>query len=239
MKSINLLSQGYKLLAVLTVIVLLTACDSAENTGGVVALNIGPGSSTLAKTTNDSLILSEVKILLRDIKLEKEDGEDFESDSSKGENDQDEYVKAGPFVVHLNLNGITTDFVVSNIPAGVYDEIKFKLHQIEGSEIPPDPEFKDGDERYSVIVKGSYNSIPFVYKSKKSANQELEFEPPISIIENTATSLTITVNPNTWFYKNNLLLDPSDPSNESEINNNIEKSFQEAFEDNDDDGEED
>ena len=85
----------------------------------------------------------------------------------------------------MNLNGITTDFAVSNIPAGVYDEIKFKLHQIEGSEIPPDPEFKDGDERYSVIVKGSYNSIPFVYKSKKSANQELEFEPPITILENT------------------------------------------------------
>ena len=65
-------------------------------------------------------------------------------------------IKIGPFVVYLNLNGVTTDFAVSNISPGSYNHIKFEIHKIEASETPPDPEFKDGDDsslRYSANCK--------------------------------------------------------------------------------------
>jgi len=238
----KILSNWYKSFAFFSLLVLLSACDTTENNTGAVSLNFGPGSSALGKANVDGLVLNEVKILLRDIKLEHEDGEDFESDSESESDDQEENIKVGPFVVNLNVGGVTTDFAVNGIPAGTYDEIKFKIHKLEASETPPDPEFKEGNDssqRYSVIVKGTYNSIPFVYKSRKSAHQELEFNPPIIIEAGTAVSLTITVDPNSWFYKDGLLLDPSNSSNENDIDNNIEKSFKKAFEDNDDDGEED
>lgn len=238
----KMLNNLSKLFAIFLLLVLFSACDTTENNNGTVSLNLGAGSSSLGKTNVDSLVLTEVKILLRDIKLEHEDDEDFKSDSVSEDNDKEENVKVGPFVVNLNVNGMTTDFAVTEIPAGTYDEIKFKIHQIEGSEIPPDPEFKEGDDsslRYSVIAKGTYNSIPFVYKSRKPAHQEIELNPPIIIEANTTTSLTITVDPFSWFYKNNVLLNPSDPSNVNDIDNNIAQSFKKAFEDENDDGKED
>lgn len=234
-------SNLFKFLFISAILISFISCDTAENNNAVVSLNFSSGSG-LSKTSVDALELTEVKILLRDVKLERDDEEDFESDSLTDENDDEEYVKAGPFVVNLNLSGMTTDFAVTGIPAGVYEEVKFKIHQIEGSEIPPDPEFKDGDDnskRYSVIVKGNYNGEPFVYKSRKSAHQHLELNPPLSIEENTGVSLTITVDPYSWFYKNGVLLNPNDSSNINDIDNNIAQSFKKAFKDDDDDGEED
>ena len=213
---------------------MLQGCDTTETTGGNVSLSFSPGASL--QKINADIQLTEVKILFRDIKLEKEsDGESEGDDETECEN-----IKLGPFVVSLNLNGTTTDFVVNNIPAGIYDELKFKIHKLEASETPPDPEFKDGDDsslRYSVVAKGTFNSNPFVYKSRKSAHQELEFENMLIIEDNTSTNLTITVDPYTWFYKEGILLDPTDPANENDIDNNIEHSFKKAFEDDDHNGE--
>lgn len=230
-----------KFLSVFAIMISFTSCDTTENKSAVVSLNFASGSG-LSKTNVDAIELTEVKILLRDVKLEHDDEEDFESDSQSYENDDEEYIKVGPFVVNLNLSGITTDFVVSGIPAGVYEEVKFKIHQIQGSEVPPDPEFKDGEDnshRYSVIVKGNYNGEPFIYKSRKPAHQYLELNPPLSLEENADASLTITVDPYNWFYKNDVLLNPTDSSNVNDIDNNIAQSFKKAFKDDNDDGEED
>jgi len=214
----------------------LQGCDTTESTSGNVSLSFSPGTSL--QKANADIQLTEVKILIRDVKLEKEsDGESEGDDETECEN-----IKVGPFVVNLNLNGITTDFVVNNIPAGIYDELKFEIHKLEASETPPDPEFKDGDDssqRYSVIAKGIYNSNTFVYKSKKSAHQELEFENMLIVEKDANTNLTITVDPYTWFYKEGVLLDPTDSANENDIDNNIEHSFKKAFEDDDHNGEND
>lgn len=227
-------------------IIFFFSCDTTENTNGTISLSFYSGSP-LQKINDDTLVLTEVKILLRDIKLEQEEGiEDDDENEGEGEHENDDegsyILRVGPFVINLNLNGMTTDFVVANIPAGLYEEVKFKIHKIEASETPPDPEFKEGDDsslRYSVIVKGKYNSGSFVYKSRKSAHQKLEFEPPIQLLENSKLNLTIKVDPYSWFYKDDVLLDPSDPANENDIDNNIKDSFEEAFEDDDHDGDDD
>ena len=230
-----------KLLALISLALfslLFQGCDSTESTDSNVSLSFSKPILT-QKIVEDTVILDTVKILLRDVKLQYE----LDSEEDIGEDDDGEIsVKVGPFVVYLNLNGVTTDFAVGNIPVGNYNKVKFKIHQIEASENPPDPEFKKGDNsslRYSVIVKGHYNSQPFVYKSRKPAHQKIEFEQPLVIEPNTITNLTITVDPSSWFVKDNLILDPTDPANENDIDNNIKDSFKRCFKDDDHNGDDD
>ncbi|MCH9030526.1 MAG: hypothetical protein IH819_13195, partial [Bacteroidetes bacterium] len=174
-----------------------TGCDSTETTDGTVSVSFSP-SGTIPKISADTIQLDTVKILLRDIKIKNQSGNDEMN------------IKVGPFVVYLNINDMTTDFAVGNVPPRSYDRIRFRVHTLEDSETPPDPEFKEGNLRYSVIVKGLYNSVPFVYKSKKSAHQDLKLETPIVVTDNSTANLTITVDPPDWFYKANVLMDPND-----------------------------
>ena len=201
-------------------------CNSLEPTDAKVTLSFTNGT-VIDKVQDDTIQLDTVKILLRDIKIKNQSTNDTIS------------VKVGPFVVYLDLFGITTDFAIGNIPPGNYDRIKFKVHKIEGSETPPDPEFKEGTDeslRYSVIVKGTYNSNSFIYKSRKSAHQDLKLETPVVVEENGVANLTIIVDPYSWFTDGANILDPADTANENDIDNNIKDSFKKAFKDNDHDG---
>lgn len=221
------------MIAVLISGVLFISCDTTQTNGGNFSLSFGSPNS-LQKTAADSLQLTEVKILLRDIKLEQESASKTTGGDHHGEGDE-VVVMVGPVVVHLNLTGMTTDFIVSDIPAGTYNEIRFKIHRPDVTETPPDPEFVDSQDttkRYSVIVKGTYNSVPFVYKSSKSAQQKLRLDQPLVVEDNTSTNLTITVDPYTWFYDDGNLLDPTDTNNMHEIDHNISASFRNAFRDN-------
>lgn len=206
-----------------------TACDTTENTNGSMSLSFS-NNTTLQKINDDTIELDTIKILIRDIKIKSKSGSDTSS------------IKVGPFVVKLNLAGTTTDFAINNIPTGSYDRIKFEIHKIEASETLSDPEFREGTDaslRYSVIVKGKYNTVPFIYKSRKSAKQDLKLETPVTVDENGVANLTITVDPFTWFADSVSTLDPTDPANENDIDNNIKESFKKAFRDNNHDGKED
>lgn len=204
---------------------LIVSCDTTETNNGTLSLSFSSGSSS-QKVTADTLTLETVKILLRDVKIKQQSGDDSLD------------IELGPFVVSLNLEGMTTDFAVGDIPPGSYDRVRFRVHKLGGSETPPDPEFRDSSDgsRYSVIVKGNINSIPFIYKSRESADQDLPLVTPLEIGKNESANLTITVDPYSWFYNMGILLDPTDPANESDIDNNIENSFEKCFEDNNHDG---
>lgn len=214
---------------------MLSACDTIENKNGNISLNFST-KSTLQKSNGDEIQLTEVKIMLKDVQLDRE-AEDVEREIDDGRDEVD--IIVGPYDVKLSLTGMTTDFAVGNIPTGIYEEVEFTIHKLEASEISPDPEFIDGDERYSIVAKGTYNGTPFTYKSRNSFHQEKEFDAPLQINENELVSVTITVDPFIWFYKDGITLDPSDVSNENDIDNNIAKSFQNAFQDDDHDGEDD
>jgi len=206
-----------------------SACDTTENTNGSMSLSFS-NNTALQKINGDVIELDTIKILIRDIKIKSKSGSDTSS------------IKVGPFVVKLNLTGTTTDFAINNIPTGSYDRIKFEIHKIEASETLSDPEFREGTDaslRYSVIVKGKYNTVPFIYKSRKSAKQDLKLETPVTVDENGVANLTITVDPFTWFADSVNILDPTDPANENDIDNNIKESFKKAFRDNNHDGKED
>jgi len=215
--------------AIFLMLFAFSACDTTENTNGSMSLSFS-NNTTLQKINDDIIELDTIKILIRDIKIKSKSGSDTSS------------IKVGPFVVKLNLAGTTTDFAINNIPTGSYDRIKFEIHKIEASETLSDPEFREGTDaslRYSVIVKGKYNTVPFIYKSRKSAKQDLKLETPVTVDENGVANLTITVDPFTWFADSVNTFDPTDPANENDIDNNIKESFKKAFRDNNHDGKED
>jgi hypothetical protein len=219
----NNLFRSFVILLSLFALTFYNGCDSTEINDSTVSV-IFSLSSITQKVSDGTIQLDTVKILLRDVKIKNQSGNDEAN------------IKVGPFVVYLNLFGVTTDFVENNVPPGSYDRIRFRVHTLEDSETPPDPEFKEGSLRYSLIVKGMYNSVPFIFKSKKSAHQDLKLETPLQIDDNSTANLTITVDPRGWFYKDNVLMDPNDPANENDINNNIEHSFKKCFRDDDKNG---
>jgi hypothetical protein len=203
-------------------LLLIVSCDSTETNDGTISLSFSSGSS-IQKIVSDTFTLDSVKILLRDVKMKQKSVDDTLN------------IRVGYFVVYLNLEGMTTDFAVGDVPPGTYDRVRFRVHKLEGSEIPTDPEFKEGSDsslRYSVIVKGNVNSTPFIYKSRKSAHQDLKLDTPVDVGENEIANLTITVDPYSWFYNGGTLLDPTNPANENIIDNRIKDSFNKCFRDN-------
>jgi hypothetical protein len=108
-----------------------TGCDSTETTDATVSV-IFTLSSLTQKISDETIQLDDIKILLRDIKIKNQSG------------NREKNIKVGPFVVNLNLKGMTTDFAVGNVPPGNYDRIRFRIHTLEDAETPPDQEFIEG-----------------------------------------------------------------------------------------------
>lgn len=176
----------------------------------------------------NTLVLDTVKILVKDIKLElansSEDSSDF---------------KVGPFVLFSDFTSGITTLSSAIIPAGTYKKIKFEVHKLEDAEAVPDPEFADINGRYSVIIKGTYLGVYFVYKSTKSAHQKLEFPNTVPITASGLTNITMVVKPYIWFIKNGVYMNPFDPANSNDIDNNIKDNIKnnfKAFKDDDKNG---
>ena len=224
--SFNLRNLQYLIIYSISAIIFFSGCNSVESVDSKIKLNFA-STTGFGKVTADTIQLDTVKILLRDVQLKNQ--------STNG----DANVKVGPFVIKLNITGITTDFAVGNISPGNYDRIKFKIHKVDKFEAPPDPEFREGSNeslRYSVIVKGTFNYDSFDYKSRAPAHQDLKLEAPLIVGENGVANLTIVVDPYSWFMNGTNVMDPRDSSNVNNIDNNIKESFKKAFQDNNYDG---
>ena len=140
-----------------------------------------------------------------------------------------------PFVVHFNTDGSLRDMTTNFIIRDFYTKVKFQIHKPENNETPPDPEFVSGTQRYSFIIKGTYNGSSFVYKSKNSANIVISFSQTGNF-NLKKMNVTIAFNELGWFKNGSSDLDPSNPQNESMIHNNITNSFKRIFIDNDKNG---
>jgi len=167
---------------------------------------------------NDVLILEEVKLLIKDIKL-----------NVASSNPDSVNFKVGPYVLYLDLSSEINLVGTAYIPPGTYDKVRFMVHKPRGNETPPDPEFTDESGRYSVIVRGTFNTIPFIYKSDKSAHQKLTFPGSLQVSPSGKTNITLMVRPYIWFIKNGAYLDPMNPDNENDIDNNIKDNINNNF----------
>lgn len=188
----------------------------------------GMSSTDSAGDSQNILLLDTVKILIKDIKL-----------NVANSNEDSTNFKVGPFVLFLNLSSSINTISSAIIPAGVYQKVKFEVHKLNETEAVPDPEFADANGRYSVVVKGSYLGNYFVYKSTKSAHQILNFPSTIQLTSGYLSNITLVVKPYIWFIKNGVYLDPREPANSNDIDNNIKDNINhnfKAFKDNDRNG---
>ncbi len=230
-KTMKTILRKIHLLIPLVLLMLVTAWGCKDNavvsTDGTLELN-QMGSSDTVDT--GLLVITQVKILVKDIKLNV---------SNSGQDTTN--FKVGPYVLILNFAGISLiDQAI--IPAGTYDKIRFMIHKLGDTEPIPDPDFADSLGRYSVIVKGTYAGVDFVYKSDKSAHQKLSSSNSIVIGPSSTTSVTLKVKPYIWFIKNFIYLDPRDPNNRNDIDNNIKDNINnnfKCFKDNNKDGQPD
>lgn len=219
--------------AIVMFVAFISACDDDKSGGNSIpSLSVKVDYSALAKSMTDTVTIDTAKILISNVKFENSALEDSE-----------EY-KAGPFVVRLDLTGGVQNIVVGAIPEGTYDRVKFKIHKPEDDETPPDPEFKigtSGNERFSVIIKGRYHDIPFVYRTKKDIEQSFQLNPALVVSDSLSDiNVTLLVNPSGWFRdEDGNFLDPTLESNEDEIDDSIKDSFKKAVRDDDEDGDDD
>lgn len=212
----------------LVMLVAFNACD--KKTDGIApgsSLSMKVDMSALAKTAGDTVILQSAKLVMKSIKFKTdiEDSLDY---------------KTGPFIVNLDMNGGVTQIATTDIPNGIYDEIKFKIHKPEDDETFSDSDFVAGansDKRFSMVIRGTYNGTPFLFRSKKDIEQELEINPPLVVTDSTNdVNATLLVAPSGWFMKDGNYLDPSAEGNREDIDDNIKRSFKKAMKDNDHDG---
>lgn len=201
--------------------------DSNNNSPKPVSVNMQVATSDNApaapKTVSSSHVtLTSVKMLVEELELEsvEEDSLDFEMENQ---------------VVELPLDGSPYQLSAANIAPGLYDEFELEIEGLDDDDNVSDPDFTEGSDETSIIIKGTYNGEDFTFKSEEDFEIEFEFSPPIQIDENTTNvDINLMVNIDSWFVDSSgNELDPTDPDNREQIEENIENSF-EADKDEDD-----
>ncbi len=118
----------------------------------------------------------------------------------------------------------------------VFGALNFEIKQAEQSDAGSGSNFDEEaflegeseDQRYSMIINGSYNGENFIFKSTRNFN----FEFPIEDESGGSTSgllynLPMRTDVISWFLNSSDdgLLDPGDPANAATINDNIQQSL--------------
>lgn len=173
---------------------------------------------------NSSPKLSQVKLLVEDLELKSsvdQDSLDFEVNN---------------LVVNLPLDGSALVLAEATVPEGLYNKFEMEIEKPYNNSIE-DPDFysENGNDGYSIVIKGTYNGKAFTYHSEEEFELELNLNPPLEVSAGASPSVAIDVDPFTWFKDEaGNDLDPTNPANIQQINDNIRKSF--GAEKGDDDG---
>jgi hypothetical protein len=211
-------------------ILLLQGCDPAGGIlipSGATELSINMISDDNAfDNPIDVVVITEAKVLLTNIQYERErDG-------------LNQLHHTGPYAVNMDLNGGLSEIMNGYIVRDIYTKAKFQIHKAGETETIPDAEFREGtaeNQRYSMIIKGTYNGSPFVYRSKQSLEVVINFNESTNI-NLKKQNLTIVFNETTWFRNGNTVLNPNTVTNAALIDANIMTSFKSAFKDDNKDG---
>jgi hypothetical protein len=225
----------FKSLIIILIAVFALTFSGCDENGGIT-IPSGVSELTVSVKADDTIldepaviVITEAKALISEVEFEKES------------NGKDELHQRGPFVMNFNTNGSLKEMGTQYIIRDNYTKIKFLLHKPEETETPTDPEFKEGtaeNQRFSFIIKGTYNGSSFVYKSKQSASIVINFAQ-VEYINLKTTNVTVLFNKLKWFKNGSAEVNPSDPQFESIIDNNITNSFSKVFRDDDKNGQPD
>jgi hypothetical protein len=214
--------------------------------GGAMSAGAVQAGDTVV-LNGDSVIIDSVKVVMREIELERVDVADC-STSSGSDDDGCEEFSFGIQLVSLPLGSATEKVItLSDVPPGMYDEVEFDIQKPESSTdaafIAANPQF-DG---ISIRVWGQYRPAgasartPFAYATDISKEQEIQLPQPLDVTADGVANVTIRIDVATWFLNEagTGVVDPATANkggqNEGVVKNNIEQSI-EAFHDDDSDG---
>ena len=231
MKTLNKFKNTFLVAALLNILpFLVTGCDI----GGEIIIPSGATDLSVNVKSDDNavdnpadvIVITEAKTLITDIQYERErDG-------------LNQLHHTGPYVINLALDGSLKELMKGFVVRDIYTKAKFQVHKAEDGQQISDPEFIEGpgdSQRYSFIIKGTFNGTPFIYKSKKSMDIVINLNKS-SNVKNKTHNFTMLFNKTIWFLNGSTVLNPSLPQNTDMIDNNIKSSFKKAFLDDNKDG---
>lgn len=217
-------SASHTFTALIALLLITAGCSiNNDDSSGPkpVAVNMQVASATAPKafapvTSNSGMAaITSVKLLVEELELESvvDDYTDFEVENQ---------------VIELPLDGSPFQLSTANIASGLYDELEMEVDGIDEDDEVNDPDFTEGSDETSIVVKGTYEGQEFTYKSEEDFELEFEFNPPIEIDANTnSVDINLMVDVNSWFVDGSGNdLDPTDPNNREQIDQNIENSFE-------------
>lgn len=194
--------------------------------GSTVSVVMTGASRSMAKTfisNGDTLVISEVKLHIDELELESdnEDSLDFELENT---------------LISLPVDGTPYQLTDRTVPSGIYKEFELKVERPDDSQSrPSDTDFWDETGRYSVVVKGTWNGLPFTYRSSQDLEIEIEFEPELIVDENNGYTIELNVDYGSWFTANGIAVNPTLSLNRSGIEARMRNSFDVMGRDDDDD----
>lgn len=201
----------------------------------------GPLFSIAADTFTSGtnvLIITKVELVLRDIKLDRQDNATCEDVTPEPAGCEE--FKAGPILLDLPLTAGASPQVTINVPVGTYTRVEFKVHKVSSSDtafLAANPTFAGK----SIHVEGTFNGTAFTFETDLDVEQKMDLTAPLVVADTTtSTNLTVRVDLASWF-KNaaGAIIDPSTANkggtNEGLVTSNIQHSMK-AFRDKEKDG---
>lgn len=191
-------------------------------------MEVGFAESPIADHSGlDTIIITSVKALVSNVDLYQSYNSEYQS------------VKPDPVVMNMSPGAGYQKMGSGIIGNGIYQRVRFQLHQPAAGEVVSDAEFNTGSsnsERSSVIIKGTFNGVAFNYKLHSTVSKVFVFPSNVELDIN-PLSITVLYNPALWFRgPANIILNPLSDVNWDQIDLNISNSFKRAFMDNDHNG---
>jgi hypothetical protein len=193
------------------------AASGPSSVGGPAAV---AGPPLVLVGTNGTLTIEEIRLIVAEVELDKEDddgcGDDDHVDDDIG--DSCEKFNAGPRFLDLPLDGQPIEVVTDLVPSGVYDELEFEIEDLEDDEDNPVEAaliaavraqvlaaVPDWPRKASVLVVGSFTptsaaAVDFRVFIDAEIEVEMDLIPNL-VIDGGAANRALTVNilPELWF----------------------------------------
>lgn len=202
-----------KIATILLSLLIVASCSKNESTTGELSiaakatiaknLNASTNKTTLA-TVNVTDFLVNLKEFEIEVDSEHEDDIDHDWDDDGSYDSDDELELKGPFELDLLSGQIT--FLSVTVPNGNYEEIEFKFGKSTNS--------NSQLFNKSILIKGTVDSVPFVFWHDFEDELEVDFEDAANniIVQNSGDDLVIN-------FDLTFLLNTLDLSQATDLNN--------------------
>jgi hypothetical protein len=180
--------------------------------------NLVAGPSMTIDGSNGSLTIEEIRLIISEVELEGDEGS---CEDAVPAADQCADFEAPPRFLDLPLDGEPIEAFVGLIPPGTYEELEFKIEDLEDDEDDSElsaqvdslrnqilDEIPDWPRQASALVVGSFDSdstgtVSFRVFLKAEIEIERELNPNLVVGDDGVanTDLTVDVRPDIWFLR--------------------------------------